>query len=91
MEAELRGSRSLIGYRAMHQRLVNHHRLATTREVVRHALRIFDPEGVELRSPQRLGRRVFQCKGPNYLWHIDWYDKLKRFGFCVHGAVDGLS
>ena len=54
LEAELRGSRSLLGYRAMHQRLVNQHRLTTTREVVCHALRIFDPEGVELRSRQRL-------------------------------------
>ena len=91
VEAELRGSGSLLGYRAMHQRLVNHHRLATTREVVRHALRIFDPEGVELRSRQRLRRRVYRCKGPNYLWHIDGYDKLKPFGFCVHGAIDGFS
>ena len=91
VETELAGSGRLLGYRAMHQRLVNHHRLVTTREVVRHTLRIFDPEGVELRSRQRLRRRVYRCKGPNYLWHIDGYDKLKPFGFCVHGAIDGFS
>ena len=49
VERELRGSGGLLGYRAMHQRLVNHHRLVTTREVVRHTLRIFDPEGVQAR------------------------------------------
>ena len=27
----------------------------------------------------------------NYLWHIDGYDKLKPFGFCIHGAIDRCS
>ena len=91
VEEELRGSGSLFGYRAMHQRLINHHGLVTTREVVRQVLKIFDPEGVEHRSRHRLRRRVYRSKGPNYLWHIDGYDKLKPFGFCVHGAIDGFS
>ena len=29
--------------------------------------------------------------GPNHLWDIDGYDKLKPFGFCIHGAIDGFS
>ncbi|XP_068750938.1 uncharacterized protein [Montipora capricornis] len=91
VEEELRGTGSLLGYRAMHQRLINQHGLVTSREVVRHALRIFDPQGVEQRSRHRLRRRVYRCKGPNYLWHIDGYDKLKPFGFCIHGAIDGFS
>ena len=91
VEEELRGSGSLLGYRAMHQRLINQHGLVTSREVVRHALRIFDPQGVEQRSRHRLRRRVYRCKGLNYLWHIDCYDKLKPFGFCIHGAIDGFS
>lgn len=28
-------------------------------------------------------------KGPNYLLHVDGYDKLKRFGFAIHGCVCG--
>ena len=28
---------------------------------------------------------------PNFIWHIDGYDKLKPYGFCVHGAIDGYS
>ena len=91
VQGELGGSGSLLGYRAMHQRLVNHYGLDTTREVVRHVLKVFDPEGVEHRSRHGLRRRVYRSKGPNYLWHIDGYDKLKPFGFCVHGAIDGFS
>lgn len=91
VQGELRGSGSLLGYRAMHQRLVNHHGLVTTREVVRQVLKVFDPDGVEHRSRRRLRRRVYRSKGPNYIWHIDGYDKLKPFGFCVHGAIDGFS
>ena len=45
------------------------------------------------------GRRVkfpFYCKllhmllqGPNQVWHIDGNDKLKKFGFAIHGCIDG--
>ena len=29
--------------------------------------------------------------GPNYCWHIDGYDKLKPYGFPIHGCIDGWS
>ena len=29
--------------------------------------------------------------GPNYAWHCDGYDKLKPFGFPIHGCIDGWS
>lgn len=25
------------------------------------------------------------------MWHIDSYDKLKPFGFCIHGCIAGFS
>ena len=25
------------------------------------------------------------------MWHLDGYDKLKPFGFPIHGAIDGYS
>ena len=28
-------------------------------------------------------------QGPNWAWHVDQYDKLSQFGFCIHGAIDG--
>ena len=49
VQVELRGSHGLLVYRAMHQRLVNHYGLVTTRDVVQHVLKVFDPEGVEHR------------------------------------------
>ena len=29
--------------------------------------------------------------GPNFISHIDGYDKLKPYGFCIHSAIDGYS
>ena len=34
---------------------------------------------------------MYSTVGPNHVWHIDGYKKLKPFGFCIHGAVDGYS
>ena len=33
----------------------------------------------------------FAYKGPDFVWHIDDYDKLKPYGFTIHGCVDGLA
>ena len=30
-------------------------------------------------------------KCPNFVWHVDGYDKLKPFGCDIHGDVDGLA
>lgn len=75
----------------MWQRLRNGLGMLVSRETVRHALRIIDPEGVSEQLRNRLRRRQYRGKGPNFLWHIDGYDKLKPFGFCVHGCIDGFS
>ena len=58
---------------------------------MRLTLETLDPEGVDRRTRQILKRRKYSAKGPNYIWHIDGYDKLKPFGFCIHGAIDGYS
>ena len=26
---------------------------------------------------------------PNYVWHMDGYDKLSQYGFNIHGCADG--
>ena len=91
VEEELRGSGSIIGYRSMHERLTTDHQLIVTRNIVHQVLKKLDPEGVQARSRHRLRRQNYSTKGPNYLWHIDGYDKLKPFGFCVHSAIDGYS
>lgn len=59
--------------------------------MVRIALNLLDPDGVDVRRRKRLRRRQYHNPGPNYLWHIDGYDKLKPYGIAIHGAVDGFS
>ena len=89
----MKGSGTIIGYRTMHQRLVDHHNLVIYKESVRNILRIVDPVGVGNRSRYRLERRQYRSEGPNYImiWHTDGYDKLKPFGFCIQGCIDGYS
>jgi hypothetical protein len=91
IERELRYSGRDVGYRSIWQRLVVEHGLVVSKETVRHALRVLDPEGVDQRLRHRLRRRQYKGRGPNFLWHIDGYDKLKPFGFCIHGGIDGYS
>ena len=54
-------------------------------------LKELDPDGVKARKAHRLKRRVYRNPGPNYSWHIDGYDKLKPWGFPIHGATDSFS
>jgi len=52
---------------------------------------ILDSAGVAAGTARRLRRREYFSKGPNYLWHFDGYDKLKPYGLCVSGCIDGYS
>jgi hypothetical protein len=89
--SELDGTGSHLGYRSMHDRLLKIHHIHTDRETVRRILKVLDPEAVYQRKQRRLKRRTYSVQGPNSLWHIDGWDKLKKFGLCVHGAIDGFS
>ena len=87
---EIAGSGRDLGYRSMQARL----RLSginVDRESVRIILAALDPEGMASRRHRRLRRREYVTKGPNYLYHVDGWDKLKRYGLCVHGCIDGFS
>uniref|UniRef100_A0A096M0Z2 Integrase core domain-containing protein n=1 Tax=Poecilia formosa TaxID=48698 RepID=A0A096M0Z2_POEFO len=33
----------------------------------------------------------YYSRGPNYVWHMDGYDKLKPFGIGINGCIDGFS
>ena len=91
IQQELQNSGESIGYRTMWRRLQLYHNLKINGDTVRQLLKAIDPEGVERRKRHRLSRRRYTAPGPNYLWHCDGYDKLKPFGFAIHGAVDGYS
>ena len=84
------GSSKSFGYRLMHQKLCVDG-FIDNRETVRVLLKVLDADGVELRSPHRLARRVYFSVGPNYLWHMDRYDKIKPYGFEIYDAIDGFS
>ncbi|KAK0156578.1 hypothetical protein N1851_000010 [Merluccius polli] len=87
---QLETSGQCQGYRWMHQKCWLNG-IVTDRETVRILLRLLDGEGVDLRSRNRLRRRVYHSCGPNYVWHIDGYDKLKPFGIAISGCIDGFS
>ncbi|KIO30390.1 hypothetical protein M407DRAFT_69180 [Tulasnella calospora MUT 4182] len=43
----------------------------------------------KIRQSQGINRRVYRVSRPNYLWHMDGYHKLIRYGFVIHGIIDG--
>ena len=62
-------------------------------ERVRASLWRVDPEGILLRSMQLnlVRRRHYSVPGPLSLWHLDGNHKIIRWGFVIHGCVDGYS
>ncbi|XP_054890492.1 uncharacterized protein LOC129371933 [Poeciliopsis prolifica] len=90
IEHQLQGSGRQHGYRWMHQKCWMAG-IVTDRETVRLLMRLLDPNRVDLRAQNRLRRRLYVSRGPNYVWHIDGYDKLKPYGICINGCIDGFS
>ena len=60
---------------------------------VRSSLWRTDPSGILLRTTQLniINRRHYNVPGPRSLWHLDGNHKLIRWGFVIHGCVDGFS
>ena len=67
------------------------HHMNVPRQLVASIMKQVDPEGVALRKRRCLHRRTYVFPGPNFSWHVDGYDKLKPYGFSIHGCVDGFS
>lgn len=88
---EVFGEGCNLGYRAMWYRLQKKYQITAKQKTVLEILRFVDPEGVEQRSRYRLRRRQYISRGPNFIWHTDGHDKVKRFGFAIHGCIDGFS
>ena len=90
IRALLDGPECMGGYRFVWQRLkMKGHQVP--RNVVQLLLSQLDPEGCYMRKCHRLRRRVYRNEGPNAAWHADGYDKLKPYGFAIHGCIDGWS
>ena len=56
-------------------------------ETVRLMLRQMDPAAVVNRRQHRLQRRTYTSLGPNHMWHVDGYDKLRPYGILISGSV----
>lgn len=82
---------SSIGYRTIWHDLSHNHGVHVPRDFVMLKMRELDPEGAKVRRSRKLRRRHYRSGGPNYIWHCDGYDKLKPFGFPIHGCIDGFS
>ena len=87
IQRELSGSGCFVGYRRLWARL-RRKGYFVKRATVMTILRELDPEGVESRKRKRLHRRTCEVKGPNFVWHIDGYDKPKPYGFCMEESMD---
>lgn len=88
---ELQGSGKLLGYRAMWQTLKQKYSFTVRRSDVMHLMGELDPSGKENRSRHKFVRRAYHSNGPNEVWHVDGYDKLKPFGIAISGCIDGFS
>jgi hypothetical protein len=90
IQSELSGSGVMHGYRMMYGKC-KENGLAVRKEDVRLILQELDPRGVDDRRCRRLTRRRYAAEGPNAVWHLDGYDKLKPYGLCISGCIDGFS
>ena len=87
---ELLTSGSHVGYRILHQRLCANI-IFVDRETSQVAIHSLNREGVSFRQAHQFHKRTYRVEGLNQLQHIDDNDKLKPFGFSVHGCIDRSS
>ncbi len=90
VQSEMATSGRLQGYRWLHLRAIQRG-YVVSQETMRMVIKEIDPEGVEPRRARRLRRRQYFSRGPNALWHMDSYDKLKPYGIAINGCIDGFS
>jgi hypothetical protein len=90
IQNETQGSGQLHGYRWMHQKCLDNG-IRVRKEDVRLILATICPKACSARKSHRLHRRMYYASGPNFIWHLDSYDKIKPFGFCINGCIDGFS
>ena len=87
---EIDGPGSMSGYRSMWHILQREGYMVPRQKVADMFFNI-DPEGCRTRRAKRLRPRVYVNPEPSYCWHLDGYDKLKPYGFPIHGCIDGFS
>lgn len=87
---QLQGPGRDHGYRWMYTKCLQQG-IRIRKEDVRIVLSLLDPVNSQARHSRRLRRRQYFAQGPNFVWHIDSYDKIKPYGICINGCIDGFS
>ncbi|XP_051914768.1 uncharacterized protein LOC127596383 [Hippocampus zosterae] len=90
VQHEIMTSGQMQGYRWLHLRAIQKG-FVVSQDTIRQIIQFVDPVGVGIRRARRLRRRQYNCRGPNALWHLDGYDKLKPYGIGINGCIDGFS
>ena len=54
-------------------------------------LKELNPSDVQDRWRKLITRRIYDTNGLAGIYHIDGNDKLKRWGFAIHGCIDRFS
>lgn len=60
------------------------------RDRVRAAINGVDSEKTALRWAVVITHRVYNVPWPNSFWHIDGHHSLIRWGFVIHGCIEGF-
>lgn len=61
------------------------------RHRIRESLARVDGLATALRKNNTIQRRAYVSSGPGKLWHGDGHHKLIRWGFVIHGFIDGYD
>lgn len=78
-----------VGYRHMTELISLKYGINKANKDVRKAIFILDPEEVGRIKHKVIKCRVYESYGPMNTLHINGNNKLKRFGFSIHGCIDG--
>ena len=88
---ELDGPGRLLGYRALWRKLQLKCNIRTPGSTVHALLHKLDPDVWRLHHIHRLKQREYLNPGPHFCWHAYGHEKLKPYGFPVHGCINGFS
>ncbi len=100
VQDELDGPGKLLGYRAMHVKIRQVHKLNVPRHAVHNMMFDLDPDGLENRAlTNRKRKRLagnFVTRGPNWVHSLDGHAKLmgyqkSTFPLAIYGCLDSAS
>ena len=74
------------GYRGLRHSLKTNYGIIVQRDIVMNILKKVDVDGTNKRKARHLRRRRYVSEGSNSCWHADGHDKLKPYGFPIHGS-----